>query len=164
MGALVAGLGAAGYMAMVAKDTLKGYWPPRNPADPKVMLAAFQQGGALGIYGDYLFGQSSRFGNSALETVAGPTIGTASDIVNTLLVTRDYAAGKLDGGKASSPASQWVNILQGNTPFANLFYTKPALDYLIMNNVRDWATPGATERAIKNRKKDYGQTNFLFGR
>ena len=164
MGALVAGLGAAGYMAMVAKDTLKGYWPPRNPADPKVMLAAFQQGGALGIYGDYLFGQSSRFGNSALETVAGPTLGTASSIVYTLLTTRDYAAGKLDGGKASSPAAQWINILQGNTPFANLFYTKPALDYLIMNNVRDWATPGATERMIKNRQRDYGQTNFLFGR
>lgn len=157
IGALIGGLGAAGYMSMVMKDTLKGYWPPRDPSDPKVMLAAFQQGGALGIYGDYLFGQASRFGNSALETAAGPTIGTASDLINTMLKTRDYAQGKLEGGKAASPAAQWINLLQGNTPFANLFYVKPALDYLILDNVKDWATPGHTARMIKQRKKEYGQ-------
>lgn len=164
IGALVAGLGAAGYLAMVMKDTLKGYWPPRNPADWKTMLAAMQQGGALGVYGDYLFGQSSRFGNSALETVAGPTIGTASDFINTGLATRDYLAGKLGADKSASPASQWISLLQGNTPFANLFYVKPALDYLVMNNVKDWATPGSVERGIKNRQRDYGQTNLLGGR
>lgn len=160
MGAIVSGLGFAGYMAMAMKDALKGHWPPRDPTDWKTMIAAFQQGGALGIYGDYLFGQSSRFGNTALETAAGPTIGTASDIVNTLLKTRDYAAGKLEGGRASSPAAQWISLLQGSTPFANLFYTKPALDYLILNSVRDWATPGATERAVRQRYKDYGQTTW----
>ncbi|WP_448953076.1 hypothetical protein [Labrys neptuniae] len=160
IGTIIAGLGAAGYMAMTAKDALKGNWPPRDPSDPKTMLAAFQQGGALGIYGDYLFAQNNRFGGGPLETAAGPTIGTIADIVKAGLVTRDYAQGKLEGGKAASPAAQWVSLLQGNTPYANLFYVKPALDYLIMNNVRDWATPGATARAARQRFKDYGQTTW----
>lgn len=160
IGTIIAGLGAAGYMAMVMKDALKGNWPPRNPADPKTMLAAFQQGGALGIYGDYLFAQNNRFGGGPLETLAGPTIGTAADVIKAGLTTRDYLQGKLEGGKSASPAAQWVSLLQGNTPFANLFYTKPALDYLIMNNVRDWATPGATARAARQRFKDYGQTTW----
>lgn len=157
---IISGLGAAGYMAMVAKDAMKGNWPPRNPLDPKVAVAAFQQGGALGIYGDYLFGQSSRFGNSALETAAGPVAGTISSVINTALTTRDYAFGKLEGGKSASPAAQWISLLQGNTPFANLFYTKWALDYMVLNSVRDWATPGHTAKAAHQRFKDYGQTTW----
>lgn len=160
IGTLIAGLGVAGYAAMTAKDMVKGNWPPRDPKDPKVLLAAFQQGGALGIYGDYLFAQSSRFGSGPLETIAGPTIGTAADIIKTGLTTRDYLAGKLEGGKAASPAADWVKLLQGNVPFANLAYVKPALDYLIMNGVRDWATPGHTAKAARQRFKDYGQTTW----
>jgi hypothetical protein len=60
-----------GYAAMTAKDMLKGK-TPRDPKDPNTIIKAFTQGGGAGIYGDFLFGEYNRFGQSPLETAAGP--------------------------------------------------------------------------------------------
>jgi hypothetical protein len=62
IGTMIAGLTMAGYAAMTMKDLTRGYWPPRDPTDIKTWEAAFVQGGAAGIYGDYLFGRVNRFG------------------------------------------------------------------------------------------------------
>ncbi|WP_225926612.1 hypothetical protein [Pseudomonas sessilinigenes] len=67
---------AFGYLSMASKDVAKGR-EPRPVDDPKTWLAAMVQGGGLGIFGDYLFGEASRFGNSALELVTGPALGIA---------------------------------------------------------------------------------------
>lgn len=158
IGALIAGMTMAGYAAMTMKDLLRGYWPPRDPADPKTWMAAFVQGGAAGIYGDYLFGQVSRFGSGVLETTAGPTIGTAADAIELLLKSRDALAGKITGDEAKAPYADALNLALGNTPFVNLFYTRPALDFLFLDSLRDAVSPGYIRRREKRRKTDYGQT------
>lgn len=157
LGALMGGLTVAGYMAMTMKDAAKGYWPPRDPTDPKVMTAALTQGGALGIYGDFLFGEANRFGSGALETFSGPFIGTVSDIVNVPLKARTA----IEKGETPKMAGDLLNLALNNTPFINLAYTRPALDVLFLNSLRNWASPGYTNRQRKNRLKDYGQTSPL---
>lgn len=151
LGTLLATLTAAGYASMAMKDTLKGNWPPRDPSDPKVLAAAALQGGALGIYGDFLFGEANRFGNSALETVAGPSVSTAANVVNL------YQSAIR--GEAS--AAQGLNLILNNTPFLNLFYVKPALDYMFLNSLREMASPGYKRRQQRRLREDRGQTNFL---
>lgn len=158
LGALLAGMTMAGYAAMTVKDMVKGYWPPRDPTDPKTWAAAFVQGGAAGIYGDFLFGQVSRFGSGVLETVAGPTIGNAADLINLLLKSRDALAGKIMGEEAKAPYADALNLALGATPFVNLFYIRPALDYLFLDSMREAVSPGYIKRQTKRRKTDYGQT------
>jgi hypothetical protein len=68
----------AGAMLMQTRDLLTG-------KDPRAMLdkdwykfwgQAFLQGGALGIYGDFLYGiNQTRYGSGPIEALAGPTIG-----------------------------------------------------------------------------------------
>ncbi|KAA3527043.1 hypothetical protein DXT89_14000 [Agrobacterium vitis] len=157
LGALMAGLTVAGYMAMTMKDVAKGYWPPRNPLDPKVMIAALTQGGALGIYGDFLFGQQNRFGSGALETFSGPFIGTLSDIINVPLKARS----SLEKGERPKMAGDLLNLALNNTPYINLSYARPALDVLFLNSLRNWASPGYVQRQRKQRLKDYGQSSIL---
>lgn len=157
LGALMAGLTVAGYMAMTMKDAAKGYWPPRDPLDPKVMTAALTQGGALGIYGDFLFGEANRFGSGALETFSGPFIGTLSDIINLPLKARTA----IEKGEQPKMAGDLLNLALGNTPFINLAYTRPALDILFINSLKNWASPGYVNRQRKTRLKDYGQTSPL---
>ena len=135
------------------KDALKGYWPPRDPTDPKVILAALQQGGALGIYGDFLFGEVNRFGGGLLGTVAGPTIGTFTQAVEMGFKVRDAAL----GDEKAIRGADWLNFGLGNTPGANLFYLRPALDFLFINSLREAASPGYLARQDKRRLKDYGQ-------
>lgn len=157
MGALIAGLGMAGYMSMVMKDALKGYWPPRDPADPKTWIAALQQGGGLGIYGDFLFGEANRFGGGLAETAGGPMIGTISDLINIPKKARDAAL----KGETPQVGASALNFALSNTPFANLAYVRPALDYLIVNSMRDAVSPGYLRRQETRRRKEYGQHSFM---
>jgi hypothetical protein len=160
IGALIAGTTVAGYMSMTLKDMMRGYWPPRNPADPKVFLAAMAQGGAAGLYGDFLFSQVNRFGGGVLETVAGPTIGGVADAIDTGLKARDAAIGLVSGQEAKAPAAEALNLALNNTPFINLFYTRPALDYLFINSLREAVSPGYLKRQKDQRLKEFGQTKI----
>ncbi|MEQ1952086.1 hypothetical protein [Mesorhizobium sp. CN2-181] len=160
IGSLIAGMTMAGYLSVVMKDLVKGYWPPRDPTDPKTLAAAFVQGGAAGLYGDFLFSQTNRFGGSVLESAAGPTIGAAADLIELGLKSRDAIAGKLIGEEAKAPYAEAVNLIAGNTPGASLFYVRPALDFLILNSLRDAISPGYLKRQESRRRTDYGQTSL----
>ncbi|NTF54426.1 hypothetical protein G6L12_05895 [Agrobacterium rhizogenes] len=157
IGALIGGLTVAGYMAMTLKDMAKGYWPPRDPMDPKVIIAALTQGGALGIYGDFLFGQTNRFGQGAAETLLGPGVGIVSDLINLPMKARDEVL----NGKKVTTGGDLINFAINNAPYANLTYVRPALDILFLNSLRNWASPGYVNRQQRNRLKDYGQRPLL---
>lgn len=157
-GALLAGLTVAGYMSMVMKDTLKGFWPPRDPSDVRNLMAAMAQGGALGIYGDYLFASVNRFGGGPLESAVGPTLGTMGAAADIALDARDYAM-SLGDNKFSGPRA--LSTLLQNTPYANLFFLKPALDYLFINSLREALAPGYLRKTAHDREKQYGQQSVI---
>jgi hypothetical protein len=154
IGSLLAGMTLAGYASMTMKDFIKGYWPPRDPSDPRTWLAAAQQGGAWGIYGDFLFSQTNRFGGGLAETLLGPTLGSAIDLVEIGLDARDTA---LSGGEESFGASRAFSNIWANVPGANLFYVKPAMDYLWLNSLRETLSPGYLRRQERTRKREYDQ-------
>jgi len=146
LGVMIAGLTVLGIASMTVKDLVRGYGP-RDFTKPATWLAAMQQAGGLGIYGDFLFSQSSRFGNSALETLAGPTASTAASAINLYLKARD----------GDAKAGDAMNLALQNTPFVNLWWTKPALDLLILNSLRETVSPGFLQRQHKRRFDDFGQ-------
>lgn len=150
-GRLIAFLAVAGYMTTVVKDAMKGRWPPRDPADPKTWTAALMQGGGAGIYGDFLFGEANRFGNSPLENVAGPVPAAAASIVALYQRARNGEAKAADA----------LNVALQNTPFVNLWYVRPALDVLVLNSVREWASPGFEARQRQRLRKDFKQENVF---
>ncbi|MHA2046291.1 MAG: hypothetical protein ACW99G_16000 [Candidatus Thorarchaeota archaeon] len=61
-----------GGMALQMKDVASGR-EPRPMDNPKFLAAAFQQGGGLGIFGDFLFSDVNRFGGGITQTIIGPT-------------------------------------------------------------------------------------------
>lgn len=157
IGTLLGGMTMAGYMAMTMKDIAKGYWPPRDPSKPETWAAAFVQGGAAGIYGDFLFGRVNRFGGGLTETAIGPTFGSAFDLGELMLKARDAGLSSEEEVKLGD----YLNFATQNTPFVNLFYVRPALDFLFLNSLREAATPGYLRRMEGRRKKTYGQENVM---
>jgi len=139
-----------GYGSMTAKDLLKGR-TPRNPLSPTTWAAAMTQGGGAGIYGDFLLGESNRFGGGLIQTIAGPTFGTADDVYD--LYTR------LRNG--DDAAAQSFRLLINNTPFANLFYTRTALDYLFLYQIQEALNPGYLRRLERRVEKQNKQTFLL---
>lgn len=139
-----------GYGAMAIKDVIKGR-EPRDPTTPDVWLAAMLQGGALGIYGDFLLGESSRFGSSPLETAAGPALGTVNDAIG---LYQKMVRGE-DG------AAEAFRLMIANTPFANLFYTRIALDYLFLYRIQEALNPGYLQRMEQRVQRENNQTFWL---
>lgn len=157
IGTLLASLTLAGYATIMIKDAMKGYWPPRDPSDLRTWMAALQQGGAWGIYGDFLFSTRNRYGADLASTLAGPTLGTFSDLWNIASDARDFA---VSGGEDPVSAANAFSTIWANTPGANLFYVKPAMDILWVNALRELLSPGYLRRQATNRERDYGQTRF----
>lgn len=156
IGEMMAGLFVAGLFAMWGKDIAAGKSPKELVSDDgdvnfKTLAAAMIQGGGAGIYGDFLFAETTRFGGSPLETLAGPAFGEAGQVLRMLL----------DAKNGDVKAGDWLNAAVRNTPFANLFYVKPALDMLFLNSIREAISPGYLKRQERRAKEDYGQTYLL---
>lgn len=139
-----------GYGAMTAKDMLKGR-NARDPKEPGTWASAMLQGGALGIYGDFILGESNRMGRGLLETAAGPVLGMVADI--------DKLRAALIAG--DDVAANSFRTLVNNTPFANLFYTRIALDYLVLYRMQEAMNPGYLRRLEKRVEKENAQTFWL---
>ena len=140
-----------GYISMTAKDLLKGK-EPRDPNNIKTIMAAFLQGGGLGIYGDVLF-KEQRDAGSVVAGLIGPAPTTAVDLGLAL----KYALSG-EGGKAGKAAYRTIS---SNIPFLNLFYIKAAFDYMIGFQIMETMNPGVLKRVEKRMKKDYNQ-EYLF--
>lgn len=141
---------AFGYLAMSAKDMLKGR-NPRDPTNADTWVAAMLQGGAMGIYGDYLFGEVNRFGGSPIQTAAGPVIGSAEDLI--------MLYHKVKNGDDAAAATLRFGL--SNTPFINLFYTRAAMDYLFLYSVQESMNPGYVRRLERRVKKENDQEFWL---
>lgn len=142
-----------GYMAMAAKDLAKGK-EPRELLDPETGLnwktvgAAMQQGGGLGIYGDFLFGEMrNRAGQGFLATAAGPTFGEVDRLADIW--------GRLKAGDDAGAAS--FNLLISNVPFGNHFMLRPAADYLFLRSITEAINPGALRRMEEKTTKEKEQ-------
>lgn len=147
---LMAGGLAFGYLAMSAKDLIKGR-KPRPVDDPKTWAAAMAQGGAMGIYGDFLFGEGNRFGQGFLTTLGGPTVGKV-DQMYTL-----WNSFK----KGDDAAAQAVKFGISNTPYANLFYTRMAADYLFLYELQESLNPGYLRRMERRVEQETGSEWWL---
>lgn len=147
---LMAGGMAFGYMAMALKDLLKGR-EPRPVDNYETWMAAAAQGGAFGIYGDFMFGESNRFGQSFLATIGGPSVSKGQQIVDLWNKVRS----------GDDAGAQAFRTLINNTPYNNLFYTRIAADYLFLYHIQEALNPGYLRRMERRIEQENGQTFWL---
>lgn len=124
--------------------------------DDRVLFAAMAQGGALGIYGDFLFSDNDRFGGGFLQTLSGPSIGKLEDIY------KIWRAWKTSGDDSDPEAAerergalanQMVRMLKGSIPGSNLWYSRAILDRYIWWNIQESINPAALRRLEKAAEK-----------
>jgi len=156
MAQLMVTLTGLGYLSMAAKDIAKGR-EPRDPARLDTMQAAMLQGGGFGIYADFLLARTNRFGGGFLDTAMGPLFGDVSSAGDLFNKSRDYVTGQSD----DAPDVEAFNFVKGNTPFINLFYTRAAVDYLILYHIQEALNPGSLRRMEERLKREQGQEFIL---
>ena len=128
----------------------------RDMDNPKFWMGAFLQGGGAGLFGDFLFQDYNRFGQSIGGTVAGPAVGT----IQSLLKAGDLyglAEGEWD---ARSFASDVFKVGVKEVPGINLWYSRLAVERLLIDQVESMIDPKYSKRMRRLEKQmqtQYGQ-------
>jgi len=147
---MIAATTLLGYISGAAKDLLKGK-EVKDPTNPAAWKDAMLRGGGLGIFGDFMFAEYSRYGRSLEQTLAGPGLGTISDAV--ALAHKTATTG--------SDVGDFARFFKSITPGANLFYTEAAANYLLFNGLMEMSDPGYLRRQERRLRKEYKQGYWL---
>ena len=151
---LIIPLTLLGGMSLQLKDMVNGKDP--REMDEKFWVAAFIQGGGVGIFGDILytgFGGDSRGGQANWTGILGPVFGTAFDAADMSLGN----AGKAAAGKKTNFAASSIRLARQNAPFVGLWYAKGAVDHVLTYELQEAVNPGFKRRMQSRAKKEYGQ-------
>ena len=155
---LIASSTLAGAMLMQTREMLNGK-DPRAMFDEKdwwkAWGQAFMYGGALGIYGDFLYGiNETRYGSGPIEAISGPTIGPLLELG---LVQPLNAAKKAFEGKETHLLAQGFQDIKGFIPGGNIWYLKTAMDHMVWQNVMESLSPGYLASIRSKTMKQTGQ-------
>jgi hypothetical protein len=148
------GLGA---VATQEKQILAG----KDPIDMhkgRFWAKALAQGGGFGIAGDLFLidpaGSATDSATTAIKNLAGPTVGSAADLVLKNITENIWQAAE---GKDTHWEAELVNWVRSNTPGNSLWQVKPLIDHAFMNSVNESLSPGYLSKMQQRAAKDWGQ-------
>jgi hypothetical protein len=154
---LMAGTTMLGAAALQINEVLSGRDPRNmNPAEKggvRNWIQAMMKGGSLGIYGDFLFSESTQHGQSPVASVMGPVIGMGEDLFN---LTQGNLV-QLAQGKKTHAGAELVKFAKSNMPGANLWYTKAALDHMVFHQLQEYFSPGYLATMRSRAYREFGQ-------
>lgn len=122
----------------------------RDMDDPKFWMAAAMQGGGMGIFGDFLFDDYSRFGHSLAETLAGPVIGTYGDVLR--VVNGNYNRALDEGQEAKFLADAW-KVSSKFIPGATVWYAKLPIERVLLNSVDELLDDGFDAKVRRRERQ-----------
>ena len=119
-------------------------------------MGALLKGGALSIYGDFLFADETEHGRGAFATLLGPVAGLAEETV-ALTWGNALQAAK---GEETDFGAELVRFAKGYTPglsaAINLWYTRAAVDHLLIHDLQEAASPGYLRRMENRARNEFG--------
>jgi hypothetical protein len=160
---------AMGYLTMSLKQLSRGEVPPsvqdvaqqqgisELEAAAHIWGAAMAQGGGLGVMGDFLFGEMDRNGQDfSWASMGGPMMSQSEQV---LKIVREAISG--GGSGRHDVGSDIAKFAAGNIPIVNVWYTRLAIDYLLMWRLQEMNNPGYLERYQDRMQKQNGTQYWL---
>ena len=144
-----------GALALQLKQVAAGR-DPRPMDEAGFYGAAFAQGGGLGLYGDFLFGDLNRFGGGLQSTVAGPVVQRGGDFLNLTLGN----AIQLAQGDETHFGRELVAFARGNVPGGNIWYARLAFERGFLDNLQYALDPSAADAFRRKQQfwsREFGQ-------
>lgn len=146
-GAITIGMTLGGMAALQLRNMAQGK-DPLPLDDWRTWQQAMLTGGGFGVFGDFLWANTSRFGSGFAELLAGPTIGLIGDVKR---LTWDNLLEAVRGENAR-PGRDAVNFLGRYTPLlSSAFYTRLAYRRVFLDQLQYLLDPEA-HRAFRNQE------------
>ena len=109
---------------------------PKDPTEIRTITDSLIQSGAAGIVGDLVYAEFTNYHRDPHTLFMG-LVGDESD------------------------ASRAWKTLKSNTPYANLFFLEPIVNYGLLYPIQEHVNPGYLERAERAIKNLEGQEYYL---
>jgi hypothetical protein len=140
-----------GGVALQMKDVSAGR--DAREMDAKFMVAAMQQGGGMGIFGDFIFSDVNRFGAGLTETLTGPT----GELLDTSVKFTLGNIREAIQGEETNILGEAVQLLDRYTPdvWQTYLFSNAVFDQLEM-----MADPQAAKkfnRQTRKRRREFDQ-------
>lgn len=166
--AFYAGLGASmtlvGALGTQMREISRGRDP--LPMDNAAFIGkAFLSGGALSIYGDFLFSGVNAYGSGPQDVVAGPLVSFLGDTTNLALGDvfqwADTVGTLGDKEFKSTTAAKAVEYAKRYTPGASLWWARLALERQVFDRLQEIADPNAYRKRrsqVNRQERDMGNS------
>ena len=163
--ALGVGMVGVGAIGLQLRELAKGR-EPLNMVDPKFMGNSLLAGGALSLWGDFLFSGVNQVGQGPNQMIGGPIGGLATDLINAELGPAFKWIDAMDQGKnyRGNWTSRQVELLKRYTPGTSLWYARLVLEREIWDKLDLMADPVNARKKFANRianqRRDYGNSYY----
>lgn len=176
LAAMGVGMTLVGAIGVQLRELTHGRTPiPMNSAT--FWGKAALSGGAMSIWGDFLFGGINDYGRGAAEIIGGPLAGLATDSANLILGDPFKYVGLWDNDRGddfkSTFLSRGAKFLRNNTPGTSLWMARLALEREVWDTLDNLADPridAKRRQQMRKQQRTYGNTYWsepggpLFGR
>ncbi|MCX8594397.1 hypothetical protein [Gilliamella sp. B3367] len=126
---------------------------PQDMDDTGFWIEAMLKGGALGVYGDFIFSDKNSYGATMGEMAIGPLGSSLTQFADLTLGNARRAM----AGDDTHVGADAVRFVKGLTPGANLWYTKAVTDHLLFNQLQEAVSPGYLEKYTQRQQNTYGR-------
>lgn len=143
-----------GALAMQVRQVVFGK-DPKDMTTPEFWVASMLQGGGLGLFGDFMFADTSRMNNSFAETIAGPIPSTLWNIAKAGDL---YSLGTEIN--VDRVAADLFKVANKEIPGIRLWYTRMIVERMMLDQVEKALDPSYNSRMRqmeKRMKKQSGQ-------
>lgn len=155
--ALLATATGLGAVATQEKQMLAGK-DPIDMTQGRFWAKALAQGGGFGIAGDLFLidpaGSATGSATTAIKNLAGPSIGTAADLVLKVTTENMWQAA---AGKDTHWEAELFSWAKGQTPAGNLWWMKPMVEHGFTNAVNESLSPGYLSKMKQRAARDWKQ-------
>lgn len=148
--AFYAGLGAGMTMVGALGTQMREISRGRDPLpmdNPAFLGKAFLSGGAMSIWGDFLFAGVNEFGKGPQDATAGPLISFLGDTTDLLLGDTFQWANTIgslsDGEFQSTTAAKSVEWARRYTPGSSIWWARLVLERHVFDRLQELADPRA---------------------
>ena len=142
------GMAFSGLISLQVRQVVQGKTPLEINTD--TMMAAMVQGGGFGIFGDFLFSDTTRFGASFTKTLLGPMASFTDDVHRLAKGNFDKM---LEDGEAPNFGSDVFQFAERNFPAAKLWYVRLLVERLMLDQIERMIDPNFDTRMARIENK-----------
>lgn len=130
------------------KEMIKGKDP--KEVDLSLAGASVLQGGGLGIFGDFLFSDKTRYGNSFSSQIVGPMGSLGEDVLQITMANLQKA---LDKKKDTTLGKDLITKASSYLPGQNLWYTRLLFERLVKDQALKLVDPKFNKKVSNHERK-----------